>query len=297
MDDALLTQPDRERGRVPTEPFALLLPVYGGDRGEFLRRAFRTSVDEQTLRPDQVVMVQDGPVSPELAVVMAELSDASPVPVTSVVLERNMGLAYALERGLDACAHDVVARMDADDISLPERFARQLDLISGGLDLVGTGMYEFADEVGTIVGRRTPPVGADAISRYARFHDPFNHPTVVYRRSAVRQAGGYLPLGLMEDYYLFARMIQTGARVQNLPDPLVMYRVSAGAYKRRGGLAQLRAEMRLQLEFRRRRFTSPGQALRNVLIRGGYRLVPEGIRRVAYRRLITRDRPAPQARA
>jgi hypothetical protein len=278
------------------EPFSLLLPVYRGDRPEFLRRAFRSSVDDQTLRPDEVVVVRDGPVSAELARTMAELAAASPVPVVAVELQRNMGLAYALERGLDACSHDVVARMDADDISLPERFARQLELISGGLDLVGTGMYEFADEVGTIGGRRTPPVGADAISRYARFHDPFNHPTVVYRRAAVRRAGGYLPLGLMEDYYLFARMIQSGARVENLPDPLVMYRVSAGAYARRGGVAQLRAELRLQREFRRRRFTSLSQALRNVLVRGSYRLIPEAVRRGLYRRLITRDRTVPQAR-
>ncbi|MBT1635502.1 glycosyltransferase [Clavibacter tessellarius] len=282
---------------MPTEAFSLLLPVYRGDRPEFLRRAFRSSVDDQTLRPDEVVVVRDGPVSAELARTMAELAEASPVPVRTIELERNMGLAYALERGLEACAHDVVARMDADDISLPERFARQLELISGGLDLVGTGMYEFADEVGTIAGRRTPPVGADAISRYARFHDPFNHPTVVYRRAAVRRAGGYLPLGLMEDYYLFARMIQSGARVENLPDPLVMYRVSAGAYARRGGIAQLRAELRLQREFRRRRFTSVSQALRNVLVRGSYRLIPEAVRRGLYRRLITRDRAVPQVRA
>jgi hypothetical protein len=282
---------------VPTEAFSLLLPVYRGDRPEFLRRAFRSSVDDQALRPDEVVVVRDGPVSADLARTMAELAESSPVPVVTVELPRNMGLAYALERGLEACAHDVVARMDADDISLPERFARQLALISGGLDLVGTGMYEFTDEVGTIVGRRTPPVGADAISRYARFHDPFNHPTVVYRRAAVQRAGGYLPLGLMEDYYLFARMIQSGARVENLPDPLVMYRVSAGAYARRGGVAQLRAELRLQREFRRRRFTSIGQAGRNVLVRGSYRLIPEAVRRGLYRRLITRDRTVPQARA
>ncbi len=184
---------------MPTEAFSLLLPVYRGDRPDFLRRAFRSSVADQTLRPDEVGVVRDGPVSAELARTMAELAEASPVPVVTVELARNMGLAYALERGLEACAHDVVARMDADDISLPERFARQLALISDGLDLVGTGMYEFADEVGTIAGRRTPPAGADAISRYARFHDPFNHPTVVYRRQAVKRAGGYLPLGLMED--------------------------------------------------------------------------------------------------
>jgi glycosyltransferase involved in cell wall biosynthesis len=275
-----------------TEPFSLLLPVYSGDRPEYFVRAFRSSVDQQTLRPDQVVVVQDGPVSAELARAVDEAVAASPVDASVVRLARNVGLAHALERGLDACAHDVVARMDADDISLPERFARQLELMGTGLDLVGTGMYEFADEVGTIVGTRTPPTGAARIGGYARFHDPFNHPTVVYRRSAVRAAGGYIDIGLMEDYYLFARMVQAGARVENIPEPLVMYRVSDGAYARRGGLSQLRAELRLQREFRRRRFTTPFQAVRNVAIRGGYRLVPEALRRWAYGRVFAGGRGA-----
>ncbi|WP_317229164.1 glycosyltransferase [Clavibacter sp. MX14-G9D] len=268
-----------------TEPFTLLLPVYSGDKPDYFVRAFRSSVEQQTLRPDQVVVVQDGPVSAALSRAVDEAVAASPVPASVVRLARNAGLAHALERGLDACDHDVVARMDADDISLPERFARQLELMGTGLDLVGTGMYEFADEVGTIVGTRTPPTGAARIGGYARFHDPFNHPTVVYRRSAVRAAGGYIDIGLMEDYYLFARMVQQGARVENIPEPLVMYRVSDGAYARRGGLSQLRAELRLQREFRRRRFTTPFQALRNVAIRGGYRLVPERLRRWAYGRV------------
>ncbi len=104
---------------MPTEAFSLLLPVYRGDRPDFLRRAFRSSVDDQTLRPDEVVVVRDGPVSAELARTMAELAEASPVPVVTVELARNMGLAYALERGLEACAHDIVARMDADASASP----------------------------------------------------------------------------------------------------------------------------------------------------------------------------------
>lgn len=271
------------------EAFSLLLPVYSGDKPDYLRRAFRSSVDDQTVRPDQIVIVRDGPIGAELADALGELVGACPVPVELIELPENRGLAAALEAGLAACAHDLVARMDADDISLPTRFERQLELIGTGLDLVGTGMYEFVDEIGTIVGRRVPPVGPQRISSYARFHDPFNHPTVLYRRSAVRLAGGYRDMGLMEDYYLFARMIQAGARVDNLPDPLVMYRVGDGAYARRGGWAQLHAELRLQTALRRARFTSWPQAIRNVLVRGGYRLVPVGLRRFAYRRLIARN--------
>ena len=109
---------------------------------------------------------------------------------------------------------------------------------------------------------------------------------MVYRKSVVVAAGGYQDLPLMEDYWLFARMIAAGARVVNLAEPLVKYRVGDGAYARRGGMTLLRSELRLQREFRRSGFVSSRQYWRNVVVRGGYRLVPEPIRRVSYRRLI-----------
>jgi glycosyltransferase involved in cell wall biosynthesis len=268
--------------------FSLLLPVYAGDRAEYLRAAFTSSVQEQTRRPSEVVVVIDGRIPDELRSMIDSLIAASPVPARTVELPENRGLAEALTVGLAACTHEVVARMDADDVSLPGRFERQAEALAGGLDLVGTGMFEFSTDNGAVLGRRVPPVGPDRIAKYARFHDPFNHPTVMYRKSAVAQAGGYEDLGLMEDYWLFARMLHSGVRADNLPDPLLMYRVSDGAYARRGGLSQLRAEVRLQRRFRRIRFTTRAQALRNLAVRGGYRLIPEAVRRVMYRRLIAR---------
>jgi hypothetical protein len=269
--------------------FSLLLPVYGRDDPAQLERAFVSSVDEQTRRPDEVVLVQDGPVPDPLAATIAALIAGSPVPVRHVVLPENVGLAEALTAGLDACTHDVVARMDADDVALPERFAAQLAVIEEGYDLVSAGLLEFVDDEAVTVGRRTPPIGEQTIQRYARFHDPFNHPTVVYRKAAVQRAGGYRAVGLMEDYWLFARMLMAGAKVANLPEPLVKYRIGAGAYRRRGGLAQLRAELQLQRLLLRLGFTTSGQFLRNVCVRGGYRLLPEGVRRTSYRRILHRD--------
>jgi len=135
-------------------------------------------------------------------------------------------------------------------------------------------------------------VGAVQIQRYARMHDPFNHPTVVYRKTAVLAAGGYGDLRLMEDYALFARMLLGGARAVNVPEPLVWYRVGEAAFKRRGGRDLLRSELRLQREFRRLGFTSRPQYARNVLIRGGYRLVPWWCRRAVYRPVLSRRRGA-----
>lgn len=271
-----------------TSPFTLLLPVYARDDPAQLVRAFRSAVDEQTLRPTEALIVRDGPIPDELAAVVDELIATSPVRARLLPLPENVGLADALTAGLAACSHDVVARMDADDVALPERFAKQLALLDTGFDLIGSGLYEFEDDEAVTIGVRTPPTGETHIKRYARFHDPFNHPTVVYRRAAVEAAGGYVPVGLMEDYWLFARMLASGARAENIPEPLVKYRVGAGAYARRGGLNQLKAELRLQRLMRRAGFTTPAEMIRNVLVRGGYRLVPEGLRKIAYRSLLQR---------
>lgn len=270
-------------------PFSVLLPVYARDDPAFFTRAVTSVTREQTLRPDELVVVVDGPVPGALAAVLDRL-DAGEltggVGVRIVALERNVGLARALEAGLDACRHEIVARADADDISLPRRFARQVPLVADGLDLLGSAITEFeADE--TRAGMtRTLPADADAIAAMARFRDPFNHPSVVYRRSAVATAGGYVHLDKMEDYWLFVRMIASGARVANVTEPLVLYRVGAGAYGRRGGTALFTSELRLQWLMLRSGFTTPTQALRNVAVRGVYRFVPARLRRAAYRRMV-----------
>jgi glycosyltransferase involved in cell wall biosynthesis len=267
------------------EPFSLLVSVYDGDRPEYIRRAFRSAVDDQTVRPDQVVIVRDGPVRDEIASCLEELGRTSPVPVTFVPLPRNGGLGPALDQGLAASWFDVIARMDADDVAMPHRFEVEMPLIADA-DIVGAGLLEFVADTDNIVGQRVPPTEPGQIQRYARMHDPFNHPTVVYRRGAVLAAGGYGEFPLMEDYALFARMLAGGARAVNVAEPLVFYRVGPAAFKRRGGTGLLRSELRLQREFRRRRFTTTAEYVRNVLVRGGYRLIPWWCRRAVYRPIV-----------
>ncbi len=157
------------------EPFSLLIPVYDGDRPDHLRRAFRSAVDDQTVRPDQVVIVRDGPVNAELAACLDDLIATSPVPVTFVPLQNNRGLGPALDRGLAACWFDVVARMDADDVAMPHRFEVELALTAHA-DIVGSGLLEFVADTDDVVGERVPPTDPDKIRRYARMADPFNPP-------------------------------------------------------------------------------------------------------------------------
>jgi glycosyltransferase involved in cell wall biosynthesis len=267
------------------EPFSLLVSVYDGDRPDYIKRALRSAVDDQTVRPDQVVIVRDGPVRDELAACLDEIQTTSMVPVTFVPLPANGGLGPALDQGLAASWFEVIARMDADDVAMPHRFEVELPLMQDA-DIVGAGLLEFVADTDDIVGQRIPPTDPAQIQRYARMHDPFNHPTVVYRRAAVVAAGGYGDFPLMEDYALFARMLSTGARAVNVAEPLVYYRVGAEAFKRRGGTGLFRSELRLQREFLRQHFTTPAEFARNVLVRGGYRLIPWWCRRLLYRPMV-----------
>lgn len=269
-----------------TPTFSVLLPVYRGDQPAFFERAVRSVTEDQTLRPSELVIVVDGPVGAGIAEVLRRVETGeltAGVGVHVVSLPENVGLARALEAGLAACAHEIVARADADDVSLPARFARQVPLVATrGYDLLSSAIIEFEDDEDVRGLVRAWPSDPDAIARLARLADPFNHPSVVYRRSAVAAAGGYQHLSRLEDYWLFVRMIAAGARVTNVPEPLVLYRVGAGAYRRRGGWALARSEWDLQTRLVRMGFTTRSQFLRNLVVRGLWRFVPPCLRRPAY---------------
>lgn len=289
LRDARLTTPPSEGA-----PFSLLMSTWAPDDPERLRAAIVSATVQQTRCPDELVLVQDGPVPDELAEVIADAEVISGVRVRHVVLEQNFGLGPALQAGLAACSHEIVARMDADDVSLPHRFDAQVPEVEQGADLVGAWLLEYGASPEQIVGQRKQPTSPKRIRRVMRFRDPFNHPTVIYRKSAVMAAGGYSNLRLMEDYLLFARMVNDGAVPANVGEPLLLYRAGSGTYARRGGLELLRSEIRLQLRFRQLGITSRSDFVRNVVLRGGYRLAPRPLRRVAYRRVF-RSADAPPA--
>ncbi len=272
--------------------FSLLMPVYHGDTPERFYRALISSTLEQARPPAQVVIVRDGPVAPELQqeleTLTRRLEQANPpIAVVRLDLETNAGLTHALRLGLRQCRHNIVARADADDVSYPHRFARQLPLIEAGADVVGAGMNEIGDDESRVLARREAPVGAHEIRRIAKLRNPVSHPTVVMRRDAVNGAGGYEYVPLAEDYWLWVRLLKAGADIRNIAEPLVGYRVSGGAYQRRGGLAVFQAEMQLQARLRGSGYLNFLEWARNVVVRGGYRFVPRAARTRAYRNMVS----------
>ncbi|MGK7221680.1 glycosyltransferase [Kocuria flava] len=267
-------------------PFSVLMPVYRGDSAQRVRRAAESSTVEQQRRPAELVIVRDGPVPVPVEAELARLERELPVPVVRVDLAVNAGLTAALNAGLARCRHELVARADADDVSYPRRFAVQLPLLEAGADLVGSSMHEIGDDETRPLALRRAPVGERDILAVSRHRNPVSHPTVVLRRSAVEAVGGYEDVPLAEDYWLWVRMLRAGARVANVAEPLVGYRVSAGSYERRGGVRVFRAELALQARLRGIGHVSSLQWVRNVVVRGGYRFVPTRLRELAYRTMV-----------
>lgn len=262
--------------------FSVLLSVYQGDTPEFFHRALLSISREQELPPSQIVLVQDGPLPEPLRQIVDNASEiCAPCPVTHVPLSTNRGLAHALQAGLEHCKYDIVARADADDICLPQRFARQIPRMEN-LDILGAAIAEFQYDEHQPGLVRALPEGPEDIREILPLRDPFNHPAVVFRKTAVQQVGGYDSRTKMEDYWLFARMVHAGARVANLPEVLVLYRVGAGAYHRRGGWEMLQAELELQRAMREWGITSTMEKYRNLLLRGTYRLIPARVRKGLY---------------
>lgn len=273
------------------EPFAVLMPLWAKDRPERVEQAIVSATEAQQLRPDLLILTVDGPLPPELEELAARVEAGAHGPATVLRHAPHRGVAAALQDGLEASPHEIVARADADDLCRPERFALQIPRMrSDRLDLLGGAMREFGDSLAPGQGPlRTRPLTHAEITRYLPRHSPFHHPTMVLRRSTVLAVGGYRDLPLLEDYWLWERMMLGGARMANLPDVLVDYRVDGQLFARRGGWRLFASDLRLQRRFVVDRVTTPLGFLRNLGERGAYRLAPGWARRLAYRRFVERD--------
>ncbi len=260
-------------------PFSVLMSVYARTRGDELRRCLDSLVAQQVPAAETVVVL-DGPVSDDVLRQLEHYAEA--LHLVQVPLERNQGLGIALAHGLAACRHELVARMDTDDVCRPQRFARQLDFLARhpDIDVVGGAQVEAGDD-----GHfdRRMPAEPEALAKMARLRNPLNHPTVMFRRQAVLDAGGYQPFALFEDYYLWARLLHRGGRIANLPEVLVESNADLRFFGRRGGLRYLGTEIRLAREFRRMGFHGWLDSVRFLLLRAPVRLLPSSLRSLAYR--------------
>lgn len=213
--------------------YSVLMSVYVGDNPTYLETAVESMIS-QTVPPEQYTIVVDGPVSDELNKVIEKYKKNKQL-FTVVRLSVNSGLGKALDEGLKHCRNELVARMDADDISLPMRCEKELRLFEKNKDLVLCGTYidEFYDNPQNVKTIRKVPTDYEAIKKFIRRRQPFNHPTVMFKKSKVISCGGYGDLKRKQDFDLFSRMINQGCYALNIDESLLKFRADKESYKRR----------------------------------------------------------------
>ena len=222
------------------EKFSVLMSLYEKEKPEYFKQCMK-SILNQTVVPDQIVIVKDGPLTDELEAVLIDHVRKNPELYTIVPLDVNQGLGLALAEGILHCRYDLVARMDTDDLSVKTRFECQLKEFKADpeLDICGSHIVEFEDDPRNIVSKRSVPLDDADIKKYQKRRDAFNHVTVMYRKSMVLKAGNYQSCLLMEDTLLWVHMIQAGAKCSNIDKALVYVRVGSGMFRRRGGWSYL----------------------------------------------------------
>lgn len=214
--------------------YSVLMSVYAKDKPENLKAAVDSMLD-QTVPPDQFVVVIDGVVPDELMDVISRYKNEYMAVFTVVPLLENGGLGNALNEGLKYCRNDLVARMDADDISLPTRCEKELEMFEKDrmLSICGCNIDEFCESTDNIKHSRVVPEAHEEIKKFMRRRQPFNHPTVIYRKSEVLASGGYEKLRRKEDFDLFSKMLSRGCRAANVGESLYLYRADTESYERR----------------------------------------------------------------
>lgn len=216
------------------QKYSVLMSLYYQENPEWFVQSMESMVN-QTILPDQIVVVLDGPVGDELTEKVNYYEETFSDIVDILALPQNIGLGKALDKGLEICRNDLVARMDTDDISLPERCEKELSFFENdeSLALIGTNIDEFYDTPDNIVSSRVVPSSNEEIKKYIKRRSPFNHPTVMFRKEVVQKVGGYGKLRRKQDLDLFSRIVNSGYKSLNINESLLLFRSNENNFKRR----------------------------------------------------------------
>lgn len=280
LEEELAIKTERA-GKSRMQKYSVLMSVYQKEKPEYLRMSI-ASMAAQTAEPDEIVIVEDGPLPQTLHHVLRECRHQYPLLIRTVPLEKNCGLGNALNIGLGQCRNELIARMDTDDISLPDRCEKQLACFARDTNLavVGTQIREFSGSPENILPSRKVPICQEDILKFARRRSPFNHPTVMYKRSKVLACGGYGPLRRKEDLDLFLTMLYRGYAAQNIDEPLLLYRADAENLKRRKEWDNCREYIEIIYKFYRLGFSSLSDFMYVMLGQTAMCFMPAGITKV-----------------
>jgi len=272
---------------VKKENYSVLMSVYYKEQPDNLRQAME-SMGAQTIPTNDFVLVCDGPLTPELDEIIEEEQRKFGEVLNVVRLSQNGGLGNALNAGLQVCRNELVARMDSDDLSRPDRCEKQLALFEQNSDVClssGT-INEFAENPKQPTGRREVPITDEEIRTYSRKRNPMNHPCVMFRKSAVEDSGGYKEtFHLFEDYDLWVRMLMKGFKAANIPEVLLDMRTPPDIYKRRGGKQYAKDMLAFHQWMLRKGWSSKKDYLIGAVPHAVVCVLPNKLRKYVYKRL------------
>lgn len=264
--------------------FSVLISVYVGDSSDYLRQALASVHQAAEGLIFQVVLVQDGPLTRDLIDVISDFRDLFGSALKVIPLSKNQGLAVALNIGLQACDHNIIARMDADDICVETRFVKQLEVMAleKHIDVLGAWVEEFDVSMSHSLGIRYTPTDSLTIRKFARRRSPISHPTVMFRKSSVQAVGGYPEFRKAQDYALWSLMLSKGYNLSNINQVLVKMRAGSGLMERRG-YSYLKHELKI-LKFQKDiKFITFTEFVLYSTLRACLRLAPDFVKRIGYR--------------
>lgn len=267
--------------------FSVLMTVYKTENPAFLDRAIKSIWDDQELKPNQIVIIKDGPVKESLNKVLENWKNKLIDIIEIHSLKENVGLGNALKFGINYCKYEFIARMDTDDISLPKRFKDQIDFLSTNedVDIIGSFAFECEGNEHNITGIRKVPISNLEIYRVSKFRNPFNHPSIIYRKKKVVEAGGPKKFTDFDDYYLWIRMFNKKAFCANLNYPLIIMRAGSSQALRRGGVSYVANETKFFYFLYKISHISMVLFIVNIIIRVPIRLLPHKLRHRLYQLL------------
>ena len=247
------------------QSFSVAMSVYKNDVAEHFDKAIESITDLQTIKPDEIILIVDGPVSERLNDVIAK-HERKCDTMKVIRLQNNGGLGNAMKIAVEQAKYELIARMDSDDIALPTRFEEQLRYFAydSVIDIVGGDISEFVDAEENIVAYRRVPHTDAEIKEYLKHRCPMNHMSVMFKKTAVQNAGGYIDLFWNEDYYLWIRMAEHGATMANTGTVLVNVRTGSDMYSRRGGKRYFQSEKFLQQYMLHHKIIGVGTYMANI---------------------------------
>ena len=270
--------------------YSILMSVYHKEHPEYLKQAIESMLN-QTVKSNDFVIVCDGPLTDELYKIL-DFYESNPTnQIHRLQLDKNYGLGIALNKGLEICKNELVARMDSDDIAVSNRIEIQLEEFKKNKSLVLCGSYldEFDKVIGDTNIVKKVPLEKENIKNYLKRRNPFNHMTVVFKKNIILKCGSYEDCYLNEDYYLWAKVISQGYDVINVPNILVHMRVGNGMYERRGGIKYISGDITIQKKLYELGLINLINLLSNTLIRSIARVIPSSVRKVVYQKYLRRE--------